>query len=79
MSEVEVCGTRVFGTNFDIGTAYRKFPLFELAPKYICNRNTYWLRAAAGSTNFAIVNADGAAGYNGASTVYGLRPRFVIG
>ena len=79
MSEVEVYGTRVFGTNFDIGTAYRKFPLFELAPKYICNRKVYWLRAVQSPSYFATVNDRGIAGTNGASAVNGVRPRFVIG
>ena len=79
MSEPEVFGTRVFGSNYDIGTAYRKFPLFELAPKYICNRNTYWLRAVSGSTNFACVYSSGLATNSSTSNVLGVRPRFVIG
>lgn len=79
LSEPEVYGTRVFGTNYDVGTAYRKFPLFELAPKYICNRNTYWLRAATSSTFFANVGTSGLANNGGASDVYAVRPRFVIG
>ena len=79
MSEVEVFGTRVFGSNYDIGTAYRKFPLFELAPKYICNRNTYWLRAVSSSAVFAYVSHSGNASNNSASGVDGVRPRFVIG
>lgn len=79
LSEPEVYGTRVFGTNYDVGTAYRKFPLFELAPKYICNRNAYWLRAVFSSANFAYVHGNGYASYNSASVVYGVRPRFVIG
>ena len=79
MSESEVYGTRVFGTNYDVGTAYRKFPLFDLAPKYICNRNTYWLRAVYSSTYFACVNGSGCASSHGASDVCGVRPCFVIG
>ena len=79
MSEPEVYGTRVFGTNYDIGTAYRKFPLFDLAPKYICNRNTYWLRAVNSSTFFAYVDGYGVAFYSNASYMFGVRPAFVIG
>ena len=79
MSEPEVYDTKVFGGNYDVGIAYRKFPLFDLAPKYICNRNTYWLRAVASSTAFAYVHSYGSAGNGGASYVLGLRPRFVIG
>ena len=79
MSEPEVFGTKVFGTNYDVGIAYRKFPLFDLAPKYICNRNTYWLRAVTSSAFFANVGLSGLANSSGASNVYGVRPRFVIG
>lgn len=79
MSEPEVCGTKVFGTNYDVGTAYRKFPLFDLAPKYICNRSTYLLRAVYSSPFFAFVNGSGSADAGGASNVRGVRPRFVIG
>ena len=79
MSELEVYGTRVFGTNFDIGIAYRKFPLFDLAPKYICNRTSYWLRAVSSSAAFSLVGDVGATYSNAPSFVSGLRPAFVIG
>ena len=78
MSEPEVYGTRAFGGNYDIGTAYNKFPLFYLAPKYICNRTPYWLRAVANSTSFAYVTSYGSASNTGASVVLGVRPTFVI-
>ena len=79
MSEPEVYGTRAFGGNYDIGTAYNRFPLFNLAPKYICNRMSYWLRAVASSTNFAYVYDYGCAYSGNASYVLGVRPAFVIG
>ena len=79
MSEPEVYGTRVFGTAYDIGTAYRKFPLFDLAPKYICNGNTCWLRAVYSSTIFDCVESNGTATGYYASSMGGVRPRFVIG
>lgn len=79
MSEVEVYGTRLFGTNYDVGTAYRKFPLFDLAPKYICSSNAYWLRAITANTHFAIVQSYGNAYRSIASHVDGVRPAFVIG
>lgn len=79
MSEPEVYGTRVFGINYDIGTAYRKFPLFDLAPKHVCNRNTYWLRAVCSTELFACVSTSGRADSSSASYVLGVRPRFVIG
>ena len=79
MSEPEVYGTRAFGGNYDIGTAYNRFPLFNLAPKYICNRTSYWLRAVTASATFAHVNASGDVASYGASIVLGVRPAFVIG
>ena len=79
MSEPEVYGTRAFGGNYDIGTAYNRFPLFNLAPKYICNRTFYWLRAVTYSTGFANVNHNGNASSTYASYVLGVRPAFVIG
>lgn len=79
MSEPEVYGTRAFGGNYDIGTAYNRFPLFNLAPKYICNRTSCWLRAVTGSTGFAYVNNNGFAYNYYASYVLGVRPAFVIG
>lgn len=79
MSEPEVYGTRAFGGIYDIGTAYNRFPLFNLAPKYICNRTSFWLRAVTGSTHFADVHAGGFASYASASIVLGVRPAFVIG
>lgn len=79
MSEPEVYGTRAFGGNYDIGTAYNRFPLFNLAPKYICNRTSYWLRAVTYSAHFASVNSSGSASNGSASNVLGVRPAFVIG
>ena len=79
MSEPEVYGARAFATNYDVGTAYRKLPLFDLAPKSICNRNTYWLRAVCSSAVFAYVLYNGAANSSYASVVCGVRPCFVIG
>ena len=79
MSEPEVYGTRAFGGNYDIGSAYNRFPLFNLAPKYICNRTSYWLRAVTRSTGFALVTNDGLAANANASFVLGVRPAFVIG
>lgn len=79
MSEPEVYGTRAFGGNYDIGTAYNRFPLFNLAPKYICNKTSYWLRAVTDSATFASVNGNGYANHRGASSVLGVRPAFVIG
>lgn len=79
MSEPEVYGTRAFGGTYDIGTAYNRFPLFNLAPKYICNKTSYWLRAVTASTHFANVTSNGYASHGRASIVLGVRPAFVIG
>lgn len=79
MSEPEVYGTRAFGGIYDIGTAYNRFPLFNLAPKYICNRTSFWLRAVTHSAYFATVNYYGDAYHYRTSYALGVRPCFVIG
>ena len=79
MSEPEVYGTRTFGGIYDIGTACNRFPLFNFAPKYICNRTSFWLRAVTSSAAFAYVASYGSASSISASYGLGVRPCFVIG
>ena len=77
MSEPEVYGGICFGGKYDVD--YRQFPLFRIAPKCICNRGWWWLRAVSLSSDFAFVGGNGYAGNSSASTVSGIRPRFCIG
>ena len=50
-----------------------------VCPKFIANRETYWLRDVVSSTNFALVGSNGDATCNGASYSYGVRPVFPVG
>ena len=56
-----------------------QLPLFAFRPDLITNRQWYWLRDVISSAAFARVNSDGTATYNYASSVYGVRPYFLIG
>ena len=81
LSEVEVYGTQIWGSSaYDIVTAHKQLPLFQLAPEFINpGRFTWWLRAVVSSTHFAYVDGGGDANAGGASLSYGVRPRWLIG
>ena len=79
MSEPEACGGMIFGGKYDVGVSYKQLPLFRIAPKFVHNRNWYWLRAVANSANFAGVGSNGNASNAYSSITYGVRPTFVIG
>ena len=87
MCENMVYGSLIFspvsnGTNIPYNQRDEKgqLPLFALAPQYIHNRNaSYWLRDVISSAYFAGVHNDGAASYDGASALRGVRPAFCIG
>lgn len=79
MSEPEAYGNNQFGGKYDVGVNYRQYPLFRIAPKYICDRNWWWLSAVAWATGFTIVSGSGHASGSGASSALGVRPCFCIG
>ena len=84
MTEEQVYGARQQGiTNHSgwcyPGVDYAQFPLFALDHSRICNRSDWWLRSVNSSTAFAVVDLHGFAAYFGASTSFGVRPRFLIG
>lgn len=80
MSESEAYGGVLFGNKYDIGINYKQFPLLRVTPKYICNRNWYWLRSVAWGTGFtAISNDGGVRSANSASASVAIRPCFCIG
>ena len=79
MTEPEIYGCVQWGTKRDVGLNYRQYPLFRIAPEFVCNRNWCWLKAVINSTNFAYVSGNGNASYGSASTVSGVRPSFCIG
>ena len=85
MTEQNVYGCKVFGnvtcgTNLPASYTIDKsqFPLFALAPEFICNRASWWLRDPASSPYFATVNYSGYCNAGGASSALGVRPAFGI-
>lgn len=53
--------------------------LFRLAPEFITNRVSYWLRDVVSSARFADVYGNGSTNSDGASNSFGVRPVFAIG
>ena len=53
--------------------------LYAVCPKFIHNRQTFWLRDVVSAARFAIVYDNGSADYYNASTSRGVRPVFPIG
>lgn len=85
MSERMVYGNAVFAPASDGSTVPTNYTtcksqlaLFRMAPRYITNRQWYWLRDVVSATVFAGVSYYGIAYCNGAGNVYGVRPYFVI-
>lgn len=85
MCEHMVYGSGIFSPVSDGTTVpnnYRvekgQLPLFALAPEFICNRVSWWLRDVITAAYFAFVSDYGCASYNGASGSLGVRPAFCI-
>lgn len=85
MNEQMVYGGKVFVAVSDGSTvpnlytvACKQLNLFRYRPDLISNRQTFWLRDVVSATNFANVDATGAANYGGASSSRGVRPVFSI-
>ncbi len=83
MSEVNVYGTTVASSSlFDTGMDNRQYAIFQLKPEFInsdgTNRCWYWLKDVANSTSFAYVHFYGVSNTTPASTLLGVRPRFLI-
>ena len=53
--------------------------LFKLVPKFIHNRDYFWLRDVVSAARFAGVGASGPAAFDNASVSRGVRPVFAIG
>ena len=83
-NEVQICGTRVWGSalkGFDVGTQKYQFPLMALAPQFVNTRQTYWLQDVSSysvSSFFAVVYHDGDAGNRLASNSLGVRPSVTL-
>lgn len=85
MSERMVYGNAVFAPVSDGSTVPSNYTtcksqlaLFRMAPRYVTNRQWYWLRDVVSATGFAGVSYAGVAGCYYAGTVGGVRPYFVI-
>lgn len=85
MSERMVYGNAVFAPASDGSTVPTNYTtcksqlaLFRMAPRYITNRQWYWLRDVVSATRFAVVGNYGFAVCHGAGGVSGVRPYFVI-
>lgn len=85
MSERMVYGNAVFAPVSDGSTVPSNYTtcksqlaLFRMAPRYITNRQWYWLRDVVSATGFALVANAGLAAYAHAGSVNGVRPYFVI-
>lgn len=53
--------------------------LFKLVPKFIHNRDYFWLRDVVSAANFALVTDRGTTDCDAASSSGGVRPVFAIG
>ena len=86
MNEQMVYGCKVFGSRSaganipaDYTIDKSQLPLFRLAPSFICNRASWWLRDPASAALFAVVHGFGSCHYYSASYAWvGVRPAFGI-
>lgn len=85
MSERMVYGNAVFAPVSDGSTVPSNYTtcksqlaLFRMAPRYITNRQWYWLRDVVSAAYFARVSGIGYADSGNAGGVCGVRPYFVI-
>lgn len=85
MCERMVYGNSVFQPGCDgsfipynYTTGKSQFALFRMAPRYITNRQWYWLRDVVSAAHFARVVDYGSADCYSAACVGGVRPYFVI-
>ena len=81
LSELEIYGTRNFGTAGDNVKNAAQLPMFRLNPNTITvwgTKNT-WLRSVSRGASFCIAGVGFHAGHYGASNVSAVRPRFAIG
>lgn len=86
MNEIMVYGTHVYaamGTGSSVPNKYTvgktQMALFRLMPKFISNRQWFWLRDVVSAAHFANVSLNGLANCNYAANSSGVRPEFIIG
>lgn len=86
MNEIMVYGCHVYapmGNGVTVPNKYttckQQLALFQLNPKMLNRRYTFWLRDVVSAAAFANVASNGNASYYGASYSHGVRPAFPIG
>ena len=80
MTEVQVYGSTVFSSSFyDIGEGCFKLPVFNFVSFVEFERSSFWLRAVASSTAFALATYVGYADHSDASHSHGVRPLILLG
>lgn len=83
MNEVQVYGSVAWGAHdgngYNVASGDGQFPLFMFDRTKLHNREDYWLRDVSSAPNFSLVNGNGSATANGASSSIGVRPAFCIG
>lgn len=80
MSEPQLYGTTVWSSSaYDVGTDYKKLPVFDFINCVQYGRGGYWLRSVVSSTSFAFCSYSGGAGYYGASNAFNVRPLILFG
>ncbi|MBP3897807.1 MAG: hypothetical protein J6D57_08290, partial [Mogibacterium sp.] len=85
LNETMVYGHQVWckGSAFDkegyeVGIDKWQLEIFRLDPGFANIRADWWLRSVYSATNAAFVSRSGNAGYDYASRVFGVRPRFIV-
>ncbi|MBQ1388471.1 MAG: hypothetical protein IIY78_02480 [Clostridia bacterium] len=80
-NEVQIYGTRIWGSAFDVATQKQQFPLLALAPQFVNIRQTYWLQDVSlisASNTFAFATNDGYTHSYTASHSLGVRPSVTL-
>ena len=82
MNECMVYGHQAWGAaahnGYNVGCDKSQLALFQARPDLIVNRENWWLRDVQSSRDFCRVNDGGNADGWGASSVFGVRPAFLI-
>ncbi len=79
MNEVQLFGSNILSSSvYDVGIDSSQFPLFKLAPEFICNRNWFYTKSIASNTQFVDIYINGNIGLVEANGNEGIRPYFLI-
>lgn len=86
LSEVDVCGSSMWGNPYDVGESNRQLPGFAMNPELLVKLNPenniraeWWLCTVANFADFAFVANGGDASHSGASRTFGVVPKVLFG